>query len=181
MICQYLPYALCIQHVLPEISPSSHNPGIYSLFDRVTELPEKIVYKLSYQIEGHTLEGGLLFGSFGQFGIVDVIGFHDCVLEEPFSSTAHHVKNWTFWDVSKDSVEGSPVNRSLHCTALTLEGLPLLDTSDTEMGIPGPAELLESILHAMIGEQVLSSHFFILIVQSQVIIIYFLRVCYTEM
>ncbi|KAH8985211.1 hypothetical protein EDB92DRAFT_1379895 [Lactarius akahatsu] len=34
---------------------------------------------------------------------------------------------------------------------MALEGLPLLYTSDVEAGIPSPAELLESILHAMIG------------------------------
>jgi hypothetical protein len=130
----------------------------------VTELPEKMVYKLSYQPEGYTLEGSLLCGFFGQFGVVDVVGSHVCIQEEPFSSTAHHIKNCTFWDLSKERVEGNPVNRFLHCTALTLEGLPLLDTSDTEVGIPGPAELLESILHAMIGVQVLSSHFFNLII-----------------
>ncbi|KAI9444821.1 hypothetical protein H4582DRAFT_853102 [Lactarius indigo] len=32
-----------------------------------------------------------------------------------------------------------------------LEGLPLLDFSDTEAGIPTPAELMETILHSMIG------------------------------
>ncbi|KAI9447959.1 hypothetical protein H4582DRAFT_44012 [Lactarius indigo] len=34
---------------------------------------------------------------------------------------------------------------------MALEGLPFLDTSDEEVGIPTPAELLESILHATIG------------------------------
>ena len=33
-----------------------------------------------------------------------------------------------------------------------LEGLPLLDILDKEFGIPMPAELLETILHSMIGE-----------------------------
>ncbi|KAH9179614.1 hypothetical protein EDB89DRAFT_496106 [Lactarius sanguifluus] len=112
-----------------------------------------MVYKLSYQTEGHTLEGSLLSGSLGQFGIVDVIGSYNCTPEasEPFGSIAQHVKNCTFWKLSKDGAEkGTPENRYLHCVAMALEGLPLLDTSDKEVGIPSPAELLESILHAMI-------------------------------
>ncbi|KAH9037970.1 hypothetical protein EDB83DRAFT_1737424 [Lactarius deliciosus] len=69
----------------------------------------------------------------------------------PFGSTAHHVRNSTFWPLSDQSVESSPDNKYLHCTAMALEGLPLLYTSDIEAGIPSPAELLETILHAMIG------------------------------
>ncbi|KAH9049345.1 hypothetical protein EDB84DRAFT_1556202 [Lactarius hengduanensis] len=34
---------------------------------------------------------------------------------------------------------------------MALEGLPLLDISDRETGIPTPAELMETILHSMIG------------------------------
>ncbi|KAH9163310.1 hypothetical protein EDB89DRAFT_2021130 [Lactarius sanguifluus] len=128
-----------------------------TLSDGVTELPEKMVYKLSYQTEGHSPEGDLLSGSLGQFGIVDIVGSYICTpedaAEEPFGSTAHHVRNSTFWPLSDQSVERSPDNRYLHCTAMALEGLPLLYTSDIEAGIPSPAELLESILHAMIGEK----------------------------
>ncbi|KAH8989962.1 hypothetical protein EDB92DRAFT_809137 [Lactarius akahatsu] len=124
---------------------------------QVTELPEKMVYKLSYQTEGHSPEGDLLSGSgsLGQYGIVDIVGSYICTPEhapeEPFGSTAHHVRNSTFWPLCNQSVERSPDNRYLHCTAMALEGLPLLYTSDVEAGIPSPAELLESILHAMIG------------------------------
>ncbi|KAH9163309.1 hypothetical protein EDB89DRAFT_562696 [Lactarius sanguifluus] len=126
-----------------------------TLPDGVTELPEKMVYKMSYQTEGHSPEGDLLSGSLGQFGIVDIVGSYvytpEDAAEEPFGSTAHHVRNSTFWPLSDQSVERSPDNRYLHCTAMALEGLPLLYTSDIEAGIPSPAELLESILHAMIG------------------------------
>ncbi|KAH9000335.1 hypothetical protein EDB92DRAFT_1830645 [Lactarius akahatsu] len=34
---------------------------------------------------------------------------------------------------------------------MSLEGLPLLDTSDKVAGIPTPAELMEIILHSMFG------------------------------
>ncbi|KAH9010942.1 hypothetical protein EDB83DRAFT_379514 [Lactarius deliciosus] len=126
-----------------------------TLPDGVTELPEKMVYKLSYQTEGHSSEGNLLSGSLDQFGIVDIVGSYICTpedaTEEPFGSTAHHVRNSTFWPLSDQCVERSPDNRYLHCTAMALEGFPLLYTSDVEAGIPSPAELLESILHAMIG------------------------------
>ncbi|KAH9026021.1 hypothetical protein EDB84DRAFT_1611629 [Lactarius hengduanensis] len=132
-----------------------------TLPDGVTELPEEMVYKLSYQTEGHSPEGNLLSGSLGQFGIVDIVGSYICTSEDaPFGSTAHHVRNSTFWRLSDQSVERSPDNRYLHCTAMPLEGLPLLYTSDIEAGIPSPVELLESILHAMIGEKDWSSCLF---------------------
>ncbi|KAH8985777.1 hypothetical protein EDB86DRAFT_2323582, partial [Lactarius hatsudake] len=126
--------------------------------DGVTELPEKMVYKLSYQTEGHSPEGDLLSGSLGQFGIVDIVGSYICTPEdaaaEPFGSTAHHVRNSTFWPLFDQSAKSSPVNNKyLRCTAMALEGLPLLYTSDIEAGILSPAELLETILHAMIGEK----------------------------
>ncbi|KAH9170046.1 hypothetical protein EDB89DRAFT_2072346 [Lactarius sanguifluus] len=105
--------------------------------DGMTELPEEMVYKLSYQTEGHSLEGELLSGFLGQFGIVDIVGSYVCTSED---ATA-----WTLW------LNGASHNKYLHCTAMALEGLPLLYTSDIEAGIPSPAELLETILHAMIG------------------------------
>ncbi|KAH8989963.1 hypothetical protein EDB92DRAFT_2115134 [Lactarius akahatsu] len=111
-----------------------------------------MVYKFSYQTKGHSTEGDLLSGSLGQFGIVDIVGSYTCTLEDaPFGSTVHHIRNSTFWRLSDQFVERPPDNRYLHCTAMALEGLPLLYSSDVEAGIPSPAELLESILHAMIG------------------------------
>ena len=44
---------------------------------------------------------------------------------------------------------GIPESRVLHCTAMALEGLPLLGFPDA---LPKPPELLESILHSMIGK-----------------------------
>ncbi|KAH9049708.1 hypothetical protein EDB84DRAFT_1672533, partial [Lactarius hengduanensis] len=127
-------------------TPTSLRSRWLTLVDGVVELPEKMVYKLSYQTEGHTLEASLLSGSLGQFGIVDIIGSCNCTVgePEPFGSTAQHVKNYS-------AENGTSENRYLHCVAMALEGLPFLDTSDEEVGIPSPAELLESILHATIG------------------------------
>src|SRR6266404_9758852 len=113
-----------------------------------SELPTYFVYKLCYQVEGHTSEGTLLSGSRGQFGVIDVIGIHTSTSEEPFGSTAYHVRDATFWEIPKGSTEGVPEIRCLQCTAMTPEGLPLLDISDEQMGIPAPTELLETILHA---------------------------------
>ncbi len=123
--------------------------------DGVPQLPEKMVYKLSYQTEGHPSEGTLFSRFLDQFGIVDIIGFHTCS-EEFFGTTAHHFSNPRFLkllDKSEESVVGTPEIRQLHCTVMALEGLPLLDILDsTEADIPTPAELVETILHSMIGE-----------------------------
>ncbi|KAH8992117.1 hypothetical protein EDB92DRAFT_1859853 [Lactarius akahatsu] len=110
-----------------------------------------MVYKLSYQTDGRPSEATLLSRFFGQFGIVDVIGYHVCVAEESFGSTAHHLLNARFWNLAADSPVRSPEIKQLHCTAMSLEGLPLLDTSDKAAGIPTPAGLVEIILHSMIG------------------------------
>ena len=127
----------------------------------MTELPDRIVYKLSYQTEGHTFEGPLFSGFLGQFGIVDVVGFQICGPEEPFGNTEYLIRNGSFWNVIQaQGATGTPKKRHVHCTAMSFEGLPLLDTSDKEAGIPTPAELLETILHAMIGESGFIPHIF---------------------
>ena len=121
------------------------------LADLVTALPDRIVYKLSYQTEGHTFEGALFSKFFGQFGIIDVVGFQKCGSEEPFCSTEYLIRNEEFWGFNQGG-SGVPEKRLLHCTAMSLECLRLLDMSNEEVGIPTPVELLETILHAMIGE-----------------------------
>ncbi|KAH9081600.1 hypothetical protein EDB83DRAFT_562061, partial [Lactarius deliciosus] len=123
-----------------------------TLVDKVPQLPEEMVYKLSYQTDGRPSEGTLLPRFFGQFGIVDVIGYHVCTAEESFVSTSHHLLNAQSWKLVDDSPVGSPEIKQLHCTAMSLEGLPLLDTSDKAAGIPTPAGLVEIMLHSMIGE-----------------------------
>ncbi len=56
------------------------------------ELPDSIVYKLSYQPEGRAPEATLLSQFLGQFGVVDIIGFYTSTGPEsqgsPFDSTA---------------------------------------------------------------------------------------------
>jgi len=109
-----------------------------------------MVYELSYQTEGHTSEGQLFSASRGQFGIVDVIGFHICGQEERFGNTEYLIRNGSFWDLTQGG-SGTPEKKYLHCTAMSFECLPLLDPFDKEAGIPSPADLVETILHAMIG------------------------------
>jgi hypothetical protein len=107
-----------------------------------TQLTEEIVYKLSYQRAGRPSEGNLFSGFLGQFGVIDVIGYHTCSSEESFGSTVHLFPNPRFLVRPPEY---------LHCTAMVPEGLPLgalLDISD----IPTPAELLKIILHSMIGD-----------------------------
>jgi hypothetical protein len=55
----------------------------------VTELPDQIAYKLTYQTEGHTSEGPLLSRFLGQFGIIDMVGSRACGPEEPFGNTEY--------------------------------------------------------------------------------------------
>ena len=117
----------------------------------MTALPDRIVYKLSYQTEGHRSEGQLFSAFRGQFGIIDVIGFYICGQEEPFGNTESLVRNGSFWDFTQGG-SGTPEKRYLHCTAMSFECLPLLDVFNKEAGIPSPAELVETILHAMIGK-----------------------------
>ena len=134
--------------------PDSLRSRELTCVDGVPQLPEKMVYKMSYQIEGHPSEGTFLSDFYGHFGVVDLVGFHVCSPEEPFGSTTHHFSNPHFLqlDGRSQGPVGTPERRRLHCTAMALEGLPLLDFSDNEAGIPKPAELLETILHSMIGE-----------------------------
>jgi hypothetical protein len=45
-----------------------------------------------------------------------------------------------------------PEERGLQCIALSGEGKALVDLYNTDGGTPSPGELLESILHAIIGK-----------------------------
>ena len=118
--------------------------------DQTPQLPAKIIYKLSYQKQGHPSEGDLFSGFLHQFGVVDIVGNHVCSTR-PFGSTAHLFTDPLCLKIGQQDPVASPEHRYLHCTAMGLEGLPLLDISYTD-GIPTPAELLETILHSMIGK-----------------------------
>lgn len=113
-----------------------------------------MVYKLSYRRVGRPSEGDLFSGFSGQFGVVGVIGYHTCFSEESFGSTERHFPRPRLLKLGQATPVGSesPKYRHLHCTAMALEGLPILEILDTEAGIPTPAELLKTIIHSLIGE-----------------------------
>jgi hypothetical protein len=137
----------------------SHSNGIISL-------PNKLVYKMSYPIKGQSQEGLLLSRVFNQFGIADTLGFHSCGPKEPHGSTEPFFKGAIFWSIFKDKHQKheeadehlgehsypKPEERGLQCIALTGGGQSLLDLGNKDGGIPSPGELLETILHAIIGK-----------------------------
>ena len=122
-------------------------------------LPDKIVYKQTYQIKGHPNEGQLLATFNGHFGIEDVIGYHVCGTDDPHGSTSPLVKSAKYWDIfdkTDDSASGDrsegPEERVLQCIAMSGEGKAFIDVGNPDGGIPSPIELLESVLHAIIGK-----------------------------
>ena len=130
-----------------------------SLSEGVANLPDKLVYKLAYPTKGHSQEGWLFSRGFGQFGIADVIGFYSCKLEEPHGSTRPFFKSAKFWSILDDNHHQEPEERGLQCIALTTEGKALLDLCNKDGGTSSPAELLETILHAIIGKLNFFLHF----------------------
>jgi len=123
----------------------------------VDHIPDWLTYKRTYQIKGHSQEGLLLSQFNGQFGIADVIGYHDCGTEDPHGSTRRLLNGAEFWRVfeQQDLPEGrrhEPEERELPCIALSGEGKVFVDLYNTDGGTPSPGELLESILHAIIGK-----------------------------
>ena len=122
-----------------------------SLSGGVANLPDKLVYKLAYPTKGHSQEGWLFSRGFGQFGIADVVGFYSCKPEEPHGSMGPFFKSANFWSIFGDIHQQEPEERSLQCIALATEGQALLNLSK-DGGTPSPVELLETILHAIIGE-----------------------------
>lgn len=117
----------------------------------VSQFPEEMIYKMSYQTTERPSEGDFFSRFNGHFGVVDVVGFHVCSPDDYFGSTSYHFSNASFLPFDKKSrvQVGIPEPRVLHCTAVALEGLPLLGFPDA---LPKPPELLESILHSMIGK-----------------------------
>ena len=125
----------------------------------VDGLPDKIACKHIYQVEGHSQEGLLFSQFYGQFGIADVIGYHNCGPEEPHGSTRRLLNGAEFWNIFNQQYlarfpggRPQPEERGLQCIALSGDGKALLDLNDTNGGTPPPYELLESILHAIIGK-----------------------------
>jgi hypothetical protein len=121
----------------------------------VTALPNKVVVKLTYPIKGHSQEGPLFSQFFGQFGIGDVLGFYNCSSEEPHGSTSLFSKNAQYWNILDNKEQEDhhgPEERGLQCLVLSAEGQSLIDLNNKVNGIPSPADLLETILHAIIGK-----------------------------
>jgi hypothetical protein len=114
-------------------------------------IPDSLIYKQTYQVEGYSQEGPLFSRFNGQFGITDVIGYYDCGAEDPHGSTARLLKGAEFWTLFEQSRSHEPEERGLQCIALSGEGKALIDLHITG-GTPSPSELLESILHAIIGK-----------------------------
>ena len=125
----------------------------------VAHLPDEFTYKLIYPVKGHSQEGPLFAQFYGQFGIADVIGYHHCGPKDPHGSTRRllNADGAEFWRVfgQQDVPEGKhhePEERGLQCIALSGKGKALLDPQDPDGGTPSPGELLETILHAIIGK-----------------------------
>lgn len=123
----------------------------------VDHIPDRMTYKLTYPTKGHPQEGPLLSQFYGQFGIADVIGYYNCRPEDPHGSTRGLLNNAKVWSLFKqqDPFHGRCrefEERGLHCIAFSGKGKALIDLSNTDGGIPSPGELLECILHAIIGK-----------------------------
>jgi hypothetical protein len=121
------------------------------------DLPDKITYKQTYQLRGRSQEGPLLSQFNGQFGIADVIGYYECGPEDPHGSTGRLSNGAEFWSVFDqndlpEDTRHDPEDRGLQCIALYGEGKALIDLDNKDGGIPSPGDLLESILHAIIGK-----------------------------
>jgi hypothetical protein len=128
-----------------------------TLSNGVTQIPDELTYKLTYPVKGQSQEGPLFSQFHGQFGIADVIGYHECGAEDPHGSTSRLLNGAKFWRVfeQKDHPDRrhEPEERRLQCIALSGKGEALIDLQNPNGGIPSPGELLESILHAIIGKK----------------------------
>jgi hypothetical protein len=113
-----------------------------------------MAYKQTYQVKGHSQEGPLFSRFNGQFGLADVIGYYDCGAGDPHGSTERLLKGAEFWTLFEQPEDRShePEERGLQCIALAGEGKALVDLHIADGGTPSPSELLESILHAIIGK-----------------------------
>jgi hypothetical protein len=141
--------------VVPNIADHNMESRTLTLAQGISDLPDKLTYKLTYQVKGQSQEGLLLSEFNGYFGIADVIGYHDCGTEDPHGSTSRLSNSAEFWSLFPQNLSGGsppePEDRGLQCIAFSAEGKAFLDV-DIEGGVPSPSELLESILHAIIGE-----------------------------
>jgi hypothetical protein len=140
--------------------PLGFNSRTLLYSEGVTNLPDQLVLKQAYPIMGESQEGPLFSKLFGQFGIADVLAFCSCQPEEPHGSTDAFFQNAIYWDVF-GAGDYTPERRGLQCIAFPASGQPLLDLGE-DGGIPSPGDLLETILHAIIGKQYFLQFFFLL-------------------
>jgi hypothetical protein len=124
----------------------------------VDHLPDKLTYKQTFQIKGHSQEGPLFSQFHGQFGIADIIGYDECGPEDPHGSVRRLFNDVEFWRVfgRQDLPKcrrHERERRGLQCIALSGEGKALVDLHNPDGGTPSPGELLECILHAIIGKE----------------------------
>ena len=117
-------------------------------------IPDILTYKQSYQLRRHSQESPLFAQFNGKFGIADVIGYYDCGTEDLHGSTTRLWNGAQFWNLfsEKNSRERKPEERRLQCVGLSGEGIDLIDLGDNDGGMPSPGELLETILHGIIGK-----------------------------
>ena len=144
--------AACI-HVSVSRMPSQTRQ--LRLTNNKVPLPDQMTYKVSYPVEARAQKGQLFSWFVGHFGIVDIVGFHVCGPDEPHGSTQRFLQDAEFWNVF-GGVDCEPGKRSQQCIAMSSGGRSLLDLEE-EGGIPSPCELLDTILHTIIGEY--CSHF----------------------
>ena len=117
------------------------------------QTPDKLTYKQTYRIKGPPHACPLFSQFSGQFGIAGVIGYYDCGTGDPHGSTRRFLNGAEFWRVFGQGFRGGrPEERGLQCIALSGDGKALLDLDVTDGGTPSPYELLETILHAIIGK-----------------------------
>jgi hypothetical protein len=94
----------------------------------VDHLPDKLTYKQTFQIKGHSQEGPLFSQFYGQFGIADIIGY-ECGPEDPHGSTRRLLNDVEFCRVfgQQDLPKGrrhERERRGPQCIAISGEGRP---------------------------------------------------------
>jgi hypothetical protein len=82
-----------------------------SLAKGITQIPDRLAYKQTYPIKGHSQGGPLFSELIGQFGVIDVIGYYICGTEEPHGSTGPFLVNAEIWDIFNDQVYEEADNR----------------------------------------------------------------------
>jgi hypothetical protein len=106
---------------------------------------------VSYPVDGCSHEGPLFSKFVGQFGIANVVGYHTCGPNEPHGSTRRLLRGAEFWSVLAGKGR-EPEERSQHCIAMSSWGRDLVNLREEQGVIPSPGDLLEVLLHAIIGK-----------------------------